>query len=154
MTKIAIASDHAGYNLRQHIAGHLKKNGYDILEFGAENAETAASYVEAGQAASVAVLNGQAEKAIVICGTGIGISVVCNKHKGIRCALCANEYMARMSREHNDANILAMGERVVGKALAVSIADAFFDGKFESGGRHQIRVTEIGNQEERLFYKI
>lgn len=149
--KIAMASDHAGYTIRQYITEHLKNRGYDILEFGAINADTAASYVEAGQDASAAVLNGQADKAIVVCGTGIGISVVCNKHKGIRCALCTNEYMARMAREHNDANVLAMGERVVGKALAISIVDAFFDGVFESGGRHQARVTEIARHEDHVF---
>ena len=151
MIKIALASDHAGYTLRQYVAGHLKSKGVDIIEYGAVQEEKPESYVPAGQAASKAVLDGKAERAIVFCGTGLGISIVCNKHKGIRCALCTNEYMARMARVHNDANVLALGGRVIGKALAISIVDAFFDGEFESGGRHQMRVTEIAKHEDHEF---
>ena len=152
MMVIALASDHAGYDLRKSIANYLREKNYGILEFGAVDAKTPVSYVGAGQSASAAVLSGEAKKAVVICGTGIGISMVCNKYKGIRCALCTNEYMARMSREHNDANVLALGGRIVGSSLAISIVAAFLESHFEEGGRHQIRVSEIGEQESGVFY--
>jgi ribose 5-phosphate isomerase B len=149
---IAISSDHAGYELRRKIIEHLSAKGHTIHEYGAAGSEAAASYVSAGQRAAQDVVSGIAEKGIVICGTGLGISIVCNKHHGIRCALCTDEYMARMSRQHNDANMLALGARVVGFGLALSIVDSFLAEPFESGGRHQERVNEISAQEE-LYFK-
>ena len=148
---IAISSDHAGFELRKKIMEHLAAKGHTFLEYGAVSSDTAASYVSAGQGASEDVASGAADKGIVICGTGIGISMVCNKHRGIRCALCTDEFMARMSRQHNDANILALGARVVGSGLALSIVDSFLAEPFEAGGRHQIRVNEIISQEEVYF---
>ena len=148
---IAIASDHAGYELRRQITEHLRENGHTVLEGGARSSEDATSYVGPGREVSSRVLSGEAHRGIALCGTGIGISVICNKHRGIRCALCTDEFMARMSREHNDANVLAMGARVLGQGLALSIADAFLETEFESGGRHQTRVAEISELEERNF---
>lgn len=148
---IAISSDHAGFELRKNIMDHLAAYGHTFLEYGAVSSDLAASYVSAGQGAADDVASGAAEKGIVICGTGIGISMVCNKHRGIRCALCTDEFMARMSRQHNDANILALGARVVGSGLALSIVDSFLAEPFEAGGRHQIRVNEILSQEEQYF---
>lgn len=147
---ISIASDHAGYPLRRSVCDYLTKQGHTIVEGGATSAEVPYSYVLAGQKVSKDILEGNAERGIVICGTGIGISMVANKFPGIRCALCTNEYMARMSRQHNDANVLSMGARVVGSSLALGIVDAFVSEGFD-GGRHQTRVNDIKEQEKDLF---
>lgn len=149
--KIALGSDHAGYQLKRHIMDHLKKSGHECEDYGALNGVDAASYVPYGQAVSQAVLSGACDFGIVICGTGLGISITANKYKGIRAALCTNEYMARMARQHNDANVLALGARVVGSSLAFSIVDAFLSEPFESGGRHQVRVDEIKETEQANF---
>lgn len=149
---ISISSDHAGFDLRKKIMVHLSSKGHTFLEYGAVSSDAAASYVTAGQGVAGDVVTGKAEKGIVICGTGIGISIVCNKHKGIRCALCTDEFMARMSRQHNDANVLALGARVVGSGLALSIVDSFLAEPFEAGGRHQVRVNDITAQED-LYFK-
>ncbi len=141
--KLVFGSDHAGYELKRHLFDYLESKGHDCFEIGAESEENAVSYVPVGVQAAEAVRDGLADYAIVICGTGIGISIAANKVRGIRAALCTNEYMARMAREHNDANVLALGARVLGSRLAESICDAFLSGTFESEGRHQIRVTEI-----------
>jgi ribose 5-phosphate isomerase B len=141
--KIALGSDHAGYQLKRLIMDHLGKQGIECDDCGAPNGVDAASYVPYGQAVAQAVLGRKADFGIVICGTGIGISIVVNKFKGIRAALCTNEYMARMARQHNNANILALGGRVVGSNLAFAIVDAFLAEPFETGGRHQARVDEI-----------
>lgn len=149
--RISIASDHAGYELRQKVIAHLREKGYtDILDGGATNGTDAYSYVEAGQKIADDITNGKADRGIAICGTGIGISIVVNKVKGIRCGLCANEYMARMLRQHNDGNVLAFGARVVGQALAFAMVDAFLDEPF-AGERHAVRVNDIKAQEEELF---
>lgn len=143
---ISIGSDHAGYELRQVIGAYLKQKGHEILDRGAPSATQAYSYVQAGRLVTRDVSEGAAEKGIAICGTGIGISIVCNKRQGIRCALCLNECMARLARQHNDANVLAMGGRIVGKELARSVVDGFLSASFE-GGRHGERVNEIENNE-------
>ena len=148
---IAISSDHAGYELRRKIMEHLSEQGHTIIEYGAVSSDVAASYVSAAQEVSQDVVSGRTDRGIVICGTGIGVSIVSNKHKGIRCALCTDEYMARMARQHNDANVLALGARVVGSGLAIAIADRFLAEPFESGGRHQERVNEITAQEDKCF---
>lgn len=145
---ISLASDHAGYEMRERIAAHLIAQGYSCVIHGAVNAETAASYVAAGKAAAEDVATGIADRGIVICGTGIGISIVCNKRRKIRCALCTNEFMASMARQHNDANILALGARVMGIGLALSVVDSFMRETFETGGRHQVRVNEISEYEK------
>ena len=148
--KITIASDHAGYDLRQQVIAHLKELGHEVIDGGAESADVPFNYVEAGQKVAEDILSGKADRGIAICGTGIGISIVVNKYKGIRCGLCTNEYMARMSRQHNDANVLAFGARVVGRALAFAMVDDFLSEPF-AGERHAVRVNDIKQQEERLF---
>ncbi len=148
--KITIASDHAGYDLRQKVIAHLLEAGHEVIDGGATSADVPFNYVEAGQKVAEDVLSGKADRGIAICGTGIGISIVVNKYKGIRCGLCTNEYMARMSRQHNDANVLAFGARVVGQALAFAMVDDFLSESF-AGERHQVRVNDIKRQEERLF---
>jgi ribose 5-phosphate isomerase B len=149
--KIALGSDHAGYQLKRHIMEHIQKLGHECDDYGTGNGVDAASYVPYGQAVAQAVLNRKCDLGIVICGTGLGISITTNKFKGIRSALCTNEYMARMARQHNDANILAMGARVVGSSLATSIVDAFLEEPFDSSGRHKVRVDEISATEEANF---
>lgn len=148
--KVVISSDHAGYDLKMKVADHLKNKGYEVIIEGATSATEPFSYVEAGQALVKDINDGKAERGIAICGTGIGISIVVNKFKGIRCGLCSNEFMARMLRQHNNGQVLAMGARVVGQSLALGMVDAFFDEEF-AGERHAVRVNDICAQEEELF---
>ena len=136
---ISIASDHAGYALRKIIVEHLSKQGHTIIEGGATAADVPYSYVLAGQKVAKDVMGNKAERGITICGTGIGISMVANKYPGIRCALCTNLFMAEMSRKHNNANMLALGGRVVEPELAMSIVDLWLTTEFE-GGRHKRRT--------------
>ena len=148
--KVSIASDHAGYDMRQLVIEHLKAKGFEVIDGGAVSATERFSYVEAGNKVAKDVLSGAADRGIAICGTGIGISMVCNKHKGIRAALCNNEYMARMCRQHNDANVLAFGARVVGPEIAFAMVDCFFEEEF-AGGRHAERVGQMKQTEEENF---
>ena len=148
--KVSIASDHAGYDMRQLVIEHLKSKGFEVIDGGAVSATERFSYVEAGNKVAKDVLSGAADRGIAICGTGIGISMVCNKHKGIRAALCNNEYMARMCRQHNDANVLAFGARVVGPEIAFAMVDCFFEEVF-AGGRHAERVGQMKQTEEENF---
>ncbi len=149
--KIALGSDHAGYPLKKLIMDHLKKSGHELIDYGAPNGVDSASYVPFAQQVAKAVQAKEVDFGILICGTGLGISITANKFKGIRAAIATNEYMARMARQHNNANILALGGRVVGSALAFGIVDAFLDEEFEAGGRHQVRVNEIMALEDENF---
>lgn len=148
--KVVVSSDHAGYDLKMKVVDHLKEMGHEVIIEGAPNGTEAYSYVEAGQALANDINSGKAERGIAICGTGIGISIVVNKFKGIRCGLCSNEYMARMLRQHNNGQVLAMGARVVGQAVALAMVDAFFNEAF-AGERHAARVNDICAQEEEFF---
>lgn len=148
--KVSIASDHAGYDMRQLVIEHLKSKGFEVIDGGAVSATERFSYVEAGNKVAKDVQSGAADRGIAICGTGIGISMVCNKHKGIRAALCNNEYMARMCRQHNDANVLSFGARVVGPEIAFAMVDCFFEEEF-AGGRHAERVGQMKLTEEENF---
>lgn len=141
--RLIFSSDHAGFGLKRHLMAYLEENGHLCIDAGADSADEPASYVPYAVQASERLLADEADFGIIICGTGLGISMAANKIEGIRAALCTNEYMARMAREHNDANVLALGARVLGTRLAESIVDAFLDAEFESGGRHQERVNEI-----------
>jgi len=144
--KVAIGCDHAGFKLKEFIKSHLQEKGFEVIDKGTYSEERV-DYPVYGEAVARAVASKEADKGIVICGTGIGISISANKVKGIRAALCTNEYMAKMARRHNDANILALGGRVLGQDLAISIVDAFFSEEFE-GGRHEKRVNLIKQIEE------
>lgn len=139
--KIAVGSDHGGFNLKQTIINYLKENGIDYKDFGCYS-EDSVDYPDFAKKVAEAVSQGEYDKGILICGTGIGISIAANKVKGIRAALCNDCFSARMAREHNDANILAMGERVVGKGLALEITKTWLESEFQ-GGRHQRRVNKI-----------
>jgi ribose 5-phosphate isomerase B len=147
---VSIGSDHAGYDLRQKVIAHLKEKGFEVIERGALSADQPYSWVEAGELIADDILSGRAEKGIAICGTGIGISIACNKFKGIRCALSHNEYTAKVCRQHNDANVLAFGARVIGQAVALGMVDAFFEGSFD-GGRHAERVGQLKAIEDKNF---
>ena len=139
--KIVLASDHGGFELKEAIKKHLIKKGYDINDIGVNDTKSV-DYPDYGKRAAMMVAGKEADRGIIICGTGIGISIAANKVKGIRCALCTNEYMARMSRMHNNANMLAIGGRVTGIGLAEDMVDVWLSTEFE-GGRHEIRVNKI-----------
>lgn len=145
---IVIGSDHAGFELKEHIKRYLTQKGYEIKDLGC-NTPDSVDYPRYGESAAREVASGAAEYGIIVCGTGLGISMAANKVRGIRAALCTNEYMARMARLHNNANMLAMGSRVVGTGLAEAIVDAFLATGFE-GGRHAARVKLIMDVEDRI----
>ena len=136
---IAIASDHGGYALKEHVKAYLAAQGKVCKDFGTDSTASC-DYPIFGRAAAEAVANGECETGIVICTTGIGISITANKVKGIRCALCADSVTAEMTRRHNNSNMLAMGAGVVGPLLAERIVDTFLNTEFE-GGRHERRVN-------------
>ena len=139
---IAIGSDHGGYELKEAVKKHLTEAGYEILDCGCDSKESC-DYPVYGKAVARKVQSGEAEKGILICGTGIGISITANKFKGIRAALCSDCFSAQATREHNDANILAMGARVVGEGLALKIVDTFLNTPFSEGERHKRRIAMI-----------
>lgn len=139
---IAIGSDHAGYNLKMEIINYLSSRKIEFKDFGTCDGKTSVDYPDFGRSVAEAVSTGEFDKGIIICGTGIGISITANKVSGIRAALCTDSYMAKMSREHNDANVLALGDRVVGAGLALDIVEAFLNTAF-AGGRHKTRVDKI-----------
>lgn len=141
MTQIAIGCDHVGFELKTHIIEHLQRKGYGIKDFGTHSTERT-DYPLFAKAVADAVTNGECEKGILVCGTGVGISIAANKVKGIRAVVCSEPYSALLSRAHNDTNILALGARVVGRDLALMITDIWLGGEFE-GGRHKIRVDMI-----------
>ncbi|HIP42878.1 MAG TPA: ribose 5-phosphate isomerase B [Aquifex aeolicus] len=149
--KIAIGSDHAGYPLKEKIKDFLEKEGYEVLDMGTHSQEST-HYPLFAQAVARAVEEKKVDKGILICGTGIGMSITANKFKGVRAALCTNEYMARMSRLHNDANVLCLGERVLGVELALSIVKVWLETPFE-GGRHLKRVELISEIENEIYRK-
>ena len=144
---IAIGSDHGGYSLKQVIMKHLDERGLEYHDFGTCNEESC-DYPDYGEAVARAVASGEYERGIIICGTGIGISISANKVHGIRAALCGDCFSAEMCRRHNNANILAMGERVTGPGLAMKICDIFLDTPFD-GGRHARRVEKMMAIEDR-----
>lgn len=144
--KVAIACDHGGYALKADIVKHLQERGVEVVDFGCGAGERV-DYPLYGAQAARAVADGSCDRGIVICTTGIGISITANKIKGIRCALCRDAYSAEMTRRHNDANMLAMGGGFTGAFEAFRIVDTFLDTEFE-GGRHKRRVDMIMALEE------
>ena len=142
---LAIASDHGGYQLKEHIKAYLAAKGITCEDFGTDSTESC-DYPVFGKAAAEAVASGRCEQGIVICTTGIGISIAANKVRGIRCALCSDPLSAELTRRHNNANMLAMGAGIVGPNLAERIVDTFLSAQFE-GGRHARRVGLIAEME-------
>jgi len=139
---IAIGSDHGGFALKAAIIKHLEARGLEYQDYGTYS-EASCDYPVYGKAVAEAVASGECERGILICGTGIGISITANKVKGIRAALCGDCFSAQATREHNDANILALGARVTGEGLAVKIVDTFLDTPFSNDERHIRRIAQI-----------
>ena len=139
---IAIGSDHGGYALKQELMAHLDKRGLAYQDYGTYS-EASCDYPVYAKAVAQAVASGECERGILICGTGIGVSITANKVPGIRCALCHNTTTARLTREHNNANVLAIGAGMVGENVAMDIVDTFFATPFSNGERHQRRIDKI-----------
>ena len=139
---IALGSDHGGFELKQEIAAHLEKRGLAYKDFGTYTPDSC-DYPVYGRAVAKAVASGECDRGIIICGTGIGISITANKIPGIRAALCTDCFCAEATRLHNDANILALGGRVVGPGLALKIVDTFLDTPFSGDERHVRRIAQI-----------
>ena len=146
--KIAIGSDHAGFGLKDVIKEHLTELGYEYKDFGTFD-ESSVDYPDYAFYVGKAVQSAEYERGILVCGTGIGMCIAANKMSGIRCALCHDVFSAKMTREHNDSNVLAMGARVIGNTLALKVVDAWLGAGFE-GGRHARRVDKISNIEDTM----
>jgi ribose 5-phosphate isomerase B len=149
--RIALGADHGGWELKEAIKSQVQELGHHIQDFGTHD-ETSVDYPEYGEAVASAVAEGKADRGILVCGTGIGMSMVANKHPGIRAALCHDLFTARLSREHNDANILVLGGRVIGKGLALEMVKVWLETEF-LGGRHSRRLQRIREWEERFREK-
>lgn len=145
--KIALACDHGGLNLKNKIAAYLKEHGHEAVDFGT-NATDSCDYPDFACHAAEAVASGECQRGIFVCSTGIGVSIVANKIPGVRCAHCHDVYCAEFTRLHNDANALALGEKVVGEGYALKIVETFLNTQFE-GGRHQRRVDKISAIEKK-----
>ena len=142
---IAIGSDHGGYDLKQVVVSYLEEKGIEYKDFGCYD-KSSCDYPVFGKAAAEAVASGECEKGIVICTTGIGISMVANKVKGVRCALCQDSFSAKMTRLHNDANVLALGGGIVGPNLALDIVETFLNTEFSKEEKHCRRINLIEKQ--------
>ncbi len=145
--KIVIGCDHAGYNIKNAVVKHVEEKGYEVVDVGTYSTDSC-HYPVYASAACKKILDGECDLGILICGTGIGMSIAANKHKGIRAACCSDVFSARLTREHNDANMLCFGERVVGIGTAIDLVDAFLDAKYLNNGNHVTRVamlTDIEN---------
>lgn len=147
MPMIALGSDHAAFEFKEEIKSYLVEKGYDVQDFGTCNTERV-DYCDFGFRVGEAVAAGTCEKGIVFCGTGVGIAISANKVKGIRAVVCTEPFSAKLSREHNDSNVLALGARVVGIELAKMIVDVWLASRFE-GGRHLERINKIAEYESR-----
>ena len=144
--KIAVACDHGGYELKSVIIEYFKKNGIEYTDYGTYSADSC-DYPDYAKVACNAVVSGECAAAVLICGTGIGMSIAANKIKGIRAACCSDTFSARMTRMHNDANVLCFGGRVVGAGLATDMVELFLETEHETGGRHDARIAKIAELE-------
>ena len=140
--KVAIASDHGGFDLKETVKKHLDEKGYEVKDFGCFD-KSSCDYPDFGRPAAEAVAAGECELGVLICTTGIGVSMVGNKVKGVRAALCSDSLSASLTRQHNNANVLVLGAAIVGELLALNIVDTFFDTPFSNAERHQRRVDKI-----------
>lgn len=145
--KIAMGNDHSAVEMKQVIRAHVEEKGYEVIDFGTNSTESC-DYPVYGEKVGRAVASGEADLGILICGTGVGISLAANKVKGIRACVCSEPFSAKLSKMHNDTNVLAFGARVVGTELAKMIVDEWLDARFE-GGRHQRRVDMIMDIEKK-----
>ena len=146
--KIVIGCDHAGYNIKGLVKKHIEEKGYEVIDVGT-NSSDSCHYPVYASALCEKILGGEAELGILICGTGIGMSMAANKHRGIRAACCSDVFSARLTREHNDANVLCFGERVVGAGLALDLVDAFLGAEYLNNGNHVTRVAMLADIENK-----
>lgn len=145
--KIAIGNDHAAPEMKFQLIKRLEAQGHEVVNFGTDN-DASCDYPDYAEKVAKAVVSGECDKGILICGTGVGISIAANKIDGVRCCVCSEPCTARLSREHNNANIIAFGARVVGQAMAEMIVDTFLNTEFEGGERHSRRVAKIAALEK------
>ena len=146
--KIGIGNDHSALDLKKVVVEHLQNEGYEVVDYGTYTKESC-NYPEFGEKVARAIVAGEVDLGVLICGTGVGISLAANKVKGIRAAVCSEPYTAQMVRSHNNAQIIAFGARVIGDEMAKMIVDSFLNAEFEGGGRHQKRVDMIMDIERR-----
>ena len=145
--KVGISNDHSAVDLKNSVLKHLQEKGYDVINYGTDTTESY-DYPLAGSVLAKAIQNKEVDLGIAICGTGVGISIACNKHKGIRACCCSEATSARLTREHNDANIICFGARVISNELANDIVDTFLTTPFSNGKRHKRRIAQIHEIEE------
>ena len=145
--KVGISNDHSAVELKNSVMSHLKEKGYEVVNYGTDSTESY-DYPLAGSVLAKAIQNKEVDLGIAICGTGVGISIACNKHKGIRACCCSEATSARLAREHNDANIICFGARIVSTELANDIVDTFLTTPFSNGERHKRRIAQIHEIEE------
>ena len=145
--KIVLGCDHAGFEIKDAVKAHIEKKGYEVVEVGTFSADSCHYPIFAHKACEK-ILDGECELGILICGTGIGMSIAANKHDGIRAACCSDTFSARLTREHNDANMFCFGQRVVGIGLALDLVDAFLDAKYLNNGNHVTRVAMLSDIEK------
>ena len=148
--KIVIGCDHAGFRIKGAVKEHLIKKGFEVVDVGTDSTASC-HYPIFAHAACKKILDGECKLGILICGTGIGMSIAANKHDGIRAACCSDTFSARLTREHNDANMLCFGERVVGEGLALDLVDAFVDAEYLNNGNHVTRVAMLADIEKGNF---
>jgi len=147
MKKIIIGCDHGGVELKNEIISHLEKKNFEVVDVGTYTTDSC-NYPDYARAVCTRIQSGEFERGILVCGTGIGMSIAANKHNGIRAACCSDTFSARMTRMHNDANVLCLGGRVVGAGLACDMVDLFVETEFEGGGRHTTRVSMLADIEK------
>lgn len=145
--KIVLGCDHAGYNMKDAVKKHIESKGYEVVEVGTFSSDSC-HYPKFASAACKKILDGECELGVLICGTGIGMSIAANKHNGIRAACCSDVFSARLTREHNDSNVLCFGERVIGIGTALDLVDAFLDAKYLNNGNHVTRVAMLADIEK------
>jgi ribose 5-phosphate isomerase B len=147
--KIALASDHAGYPLKHHLVGYLQQQGHEVIDLGVDTPDVSSDYPDAAEALAQAIINGQAERGILSCGSGVGASIAANKFPGIYAAICHDTYSAHQGVEHDNMNVLAIGARVVGINVAQELVDAFLRATFIGKDRYQRRFEKIQDFEQR-----
>lgn len=145
--KIVLGCDHAGFNIKDAVIAHIQSKGHEVVEVGTFSSDSC-HYPIFAHAACEKILDGSCDLGILICGTGIGMSIAANKHDGIRAACCSDVFSARLTREHNNANVLCFGERVVGLGLALDLVDAFLAAEYANGGNHLTRVAMLSEIEK------
>ena len=147
MKKLVIGCDHAAPELKAIVRDHLIERGFEVIDVGTHTTDSC-NYPDYAHALCKKIQSGECDLGILICGTGIGMSMAANKHKGIRAACCSDTFSARLTREHNDANVLCFGERVVGAGLALDLVDAFLDAEYLNNGNHVTRVAMLADLEK------